>query len=205
MCIRSAQLDRLFDEWPGHDSPDFSRDGIINEPLFEGPLFVMAEPSGRGSRYSPLNGCDLRALYDTDPPIKPLTHNVALWTEVLLDRRERCGLLCADRVRANLRRVAIINLRKLSGTGTADYSQVERYARDHRLWIEQQIRMIAPAIIVACGVRIDGILRTVFAGSSFLAPVAVTYHPSVRTPAQARHALAQLLGQVRHPRPLRAT
>jgi hypothetical protein len=205
MCSRNAQLDCLFDEWPGHDSPDFSRDGIINEPLFEGPLFVMAEPSGRGVRYSPPNGCDLLCVYRRQPPIKPLARNVALWTEVLLDRRDRYETLGANRIRANLRRAAISSLKKLSGAGKADYPEMERYARDHRLWIEQQIRIIAPSTIVACGSQVHRVLLGVLAGASLLEYVVVSYHPSVRTPDQARTASARLLEQVPHRKALRAT
>lgn len=192
---RNARLNRLFASWPARRRRDFHRDGIISEEEFSKQrrrvLYVMAEPSSRGPRFAHLLGSDLRRLYESEPPKKELTHNIALWTEVLLDGRSRYERLSPDSVRAAMRRVAIMNLKKLSGTGSADYSEISAVARADRKFLLRQIDIISPDIIVACGKPVSRILKRIFEGERARNVIEAS-HPSCR-PNHGRVAWKKLV------------
>ena len=61
--------------------------------------------------------------------------------------------IASDRLRLNaaLRRLAVINLKKISGGASADGSEINRFAVRDRALLRQQIRALDPEMILACG------------------------------------------------------
>jgi len=101
-----------------------------------------------------------------------------------------------------------MNLKKLSGTGTADYCAVAIQAWRDRAWIQREIKVIDPTVIVACGSETNRVLywilhddlyaevadnQTWSAGTS---TVVASNHPSVR-PANAPAAVGRLVNRAK--------
>ena len=210
----NLRLDDLFARWEAAAGArsDFHRDGIVDEAVFQAQrhklLFVMLEPSSRGPGYEHLLGCDLRDLYRTAPPLKELTKNVALWTLAILDGCSIYFRATRDDVQRQLRRVAIVNLKKISGTGDADHEAIAAAAWRDRSLLREQIGIIGPEVLVACGDRSHRLLGKVLTDAeSHRAPsdecwewrsikLVLANHPSLR-PAGAPAAMARLVDRCR--------
>lgn len=175
--------DSIFDSWPGSSDADFHRDGIIDEARFASErrrvLFVMAEPSSRGPGYAHLLGKDLRWIYREALPRKPLTRNTALWTEVVLDGRTTYEELAWPRVADSLRRIAIINVKKVAGAGSGDYRLINEAARRDRELLLRQAEAIAPNIVVVCGPKLHESARELLRSTHWEARAMFVNHPSV--------------------------
>jgi hypothetical protein len=171
MMSKNNQLNHLFEQWPDRSRGDFHPDGIVNEMLFGSAklklLFVMAEPSSYGMRFSHLLGCDLRNLYNTNAPRKELTHNMALWTIALIERLTQYERLPSEIVQNTLRTVAIINLKKFSGTSKADYTSIGLHAWHDRAFIRKEIAIISPELILTCGKEIHKLFGAVMNDERF--------------------------------------
>lgn len=163
---RNGRLNRLFWRWAwqyGGRASDFHRDGIVDEAQFRKAkprvLFVLLEPNSKGGRKPKNPGSDLRALWHDVPLKKSLDRNLARWTRLLLDGARRFPRkLTPDQTRDELRRVAIINLKKLAGGGKANEEAIGILAWQDRAHLRKQIRIIRPNVVVACGPRANKLL-----------------------------------------------
>jgi len=210
----NKQLDVLFDEWRGHCSPDlvdgFSADGVISEPEFLRQrlrlLFVLMEPNSKGTSYL---GRDLRIVWQEPLDERPLNWNIALWTQVILGERLLHGPITATLAHPEFQRVAIMNLKKLGGTGNADHAGIHSQGWQHRVFIRRQIDLIAPDVIV-CGSKrtyrqLNRILRedprARIPGPGWhrdgARTILHTYHPATRNDSQAIGGFSQLLSRAR--------
>src|SRR5438045_940077 len=70
----------------------------------------------------------------------------------LLDgTKEYDNKLTAAEANLQLRRVAIMNLKKLGGSGTANVGAIRAHAWRDRKFIRQEVGLVAPTLIVTCG------------------------------------------------------
>jgi len=165
---------QLFDRWiltyQKHEY-GFHRDGIIDESQFDKErhriLFVMAEPNSRYGNYDHFIGMDLRELFGKELHSKMLTRNLALWTRALLDGVRKHTYLTADEVRSELRRIAVMNLKKFSGTSEADYAAIGLHAWHDRAFIREQVDIISPSLILTCGEKIHKLFGAVMHDDRF--------------------------------------
>jgi hypothetical protein len=163
---KNGRLNRLFRRWArqcGGRACDFHRDGIVDEGKFRSEkrrvLFVLLEPNSKGGRFDKHCGSDLRALWHDVPLKKSLDRNLARWTRLLLDNAGRTTWKpTPSETKAQLQRVAIINLKKMPGGGTADAEAIGAHAWQDRKFLRKQIRIIAPDFVVACGLRANKVL-----------------------------------------------
>lgn len=175
MGPKTIALDELFARWvesyPAKARNGFHADGIISEDAFmqEHPrvLFVMAEPNSTDGAFDRFRGQDLRKVYGEEQLSKALTRNVGLWTRVLLDGVTDYCALNGVQAQAELQRIAVMNLKKFSGSGSADYAGIGMHAWQDRDFIREQVEIIAPELIVTCGDRIHKLFDCVMHNDPF--------------------------------------
>ena len=120
----SDKMEELFATWigryPVEQRAGFHKDGVIKEENYlresKKILFVMLEPNSTDGAYDHFFGRDLRDVYGQITPVKGLTRNVALWARAILDGNDQYVVLGQSEIRTQLRRVAIINLKKTTGS-----------------------------------------------------------------------------------------
>ncbi|PKN01221.1 MAG: hypothetical protein CVU77_06460 [Elusimicrobia bacterium HGW-Elusimicrobia-1] len=198
METKTQALNRLFTRWirtypqTAHDG--FHRDGIIAEREFARQpnriLFVLAEPNSTGGRFVRYRGADLRKVFGEEKLNKPLTRNLGLWTQMLLDGSSRYHVLSPSKSQVQIRRIAIMNLKKFSGSGKADYAGIGLHAWHDRAFIRRQVAIISPNLIITCGERIHKVFGAVMHDNRFwstetswkwnVAPVENVQHPATR-------------------------
>ena len=143
----------IWDDWEMHyrqlglDARNICKDGIVDEEEFgkvnRRVLFVLKETNDAP-------GLDLREFLAQGPKYG-CWHVIARWAVGLLEGFPSHNEITIDRMKSALRRVAVINLKKLTGKEVADPSVVGAFAlRDRRLLL-QQIMEIQPHLIIGCG------------------------------------------------------
>ena len=79
--------------------------------------------------------------------------NLARWTAVLLDGATKYFTPPnAERAKQQLRRVAVMNLKKLAGSGKANHEAISVQAWRDKDYIRRQVAIIQPTLVVTCGV-----------------------------------------------------
>jgi hypothetical protein len=211
------RLATLFDEWlrtyPKRLWREFHKDGIVSEDWYwretHRLLFVQLEPNSKGGWSDRFLGRDLRELFAGEElNWKPGHRNLALWTRALLDGVTKFDSPAVGPAQEQLRRVAIINLKKLAGSGTADHAAISVQAWHDRAMICRQVRLIRPTLVVTCGEFANRIFGRVVRGDPFKTvpddavwthrqlTVLPANHPSVR-PTHARQAFERLVSRAK--------
>ena len=207
----SDKMEELFETWKGRypveQRAGFHKDGVIEvESYLREPrkiLFVMLEPNSTDGAYDHFFGQDLRYVYGQITPVKGLTRNVALWARAILDGNDQYVVLGKKEIRTQLRRVAIINLKKTSGTGKANLERISIFAWNDREFIKKQVGIISPDIIVTCGESSNKIFWWIVQNNLFSNPSDKTYifndmhvipanHPSLRPRKNEEMALKKV-------------
>ena len=157
---RSNKLEDLFAEWvksyPATHQGDFHRDGIVHEGLYlreaTRVLYIVLEPNSKGGRYDQHRGADLRILWGDIGLGKSFDLNLARWTAILLDGATKYFTPDAEHAKQQLRRVAIVNLKKLAGSGTANREAITVHAWRDKDYLRRQVAIVQPTLVVTCGV-----------------------------------------------------
>ena len=158
-------LDYLFHQWKqsyGKQAIDFSADGIIDEDAWNTTtlktLFLMKETNDfRG---------DLRIFVQDNPwevvgqwayGLKNSSHaKYPLFNEAQDSTNYRDGCISS----------AIVNLKKLTGEGTANMAKVEEAALRDADFIREEIEIMDPDVVVCCGSGVFNIARKIIPGLS---------------------------------------
>jgi len=210
----NGRLDILLDAWRKNltatEAAAFSSDGVIREEDFirqaRRVLFVLMEPNSLNTNYL---GRDLREVWREPLDERPFNWNLGLWTQVLLSERSTYGPLSARLAYSEFQRVAIMNLKKQGGGGSAGKSLIRAHAWRDRAFIRRQVDLIAPDVVV-CGSwygynlfhqvsRDDSRVGTPAPGwhRDGERTILYTYHPATRNGTQAMKAFKQLLHRSR--------
>ena len=194
---RSAELEKLFDEWrKRHISEDYSNDkisknnfipdGIIDEASYmQSPkkiLFIAKEAACLKK------GNTIEKNFETAP-------NDGFWCRrvVLGEEKRGTGFSSGLALLANailnenfetpekdisaLRYVAFMNINKRGGFTECE-TDLDAYVEKYEDLIDREIEIISPDIIVCCGMGVRGCLSGVDSCKSL--PVLEVYHPSAR-------------------------
>lgn len=209
---RTQRLDELFDRWkrsyPEHLRDGFHCDGIVDEEEFlvqpERVLFMLKEPnSSPDGRFAENIGDDLRPIYGSLEWTKPCNQNVARWARCILDGIDDTAALSGKAADALNRRIAVMNLKKLSGGGVADKAAIAAAAWESRAFIREQLEIIDPTVVIACasGGSVSNLLYQILNDDrSAHAPrgghwpfgrmvVVPSHHPSLRNSEQTKAAM----------------
>lgn len=212
--------DSFFKKWintyPAGLRREFHRDGIINDKIFSQQklriLFVAKEPNSKDGNFDQHLGADLRKIWGELCLKKPFDYNVARWTRIISDDVDGGHLISWAEVAQTMRRVAIINLKKMAGSGSENREEVCLYSFQDKHFIKEQLDGIRPDVIFACGK--DGfVFRMLWRiindevcfrpenENSFKAvihgrivPIFSTYHPSLRLKRQKDEAADMMKG-----------
>ncbi len=168
---RITDHDTLLSRWEADryvsgGSEGFLKDGPVDRSQFDREprrvLFILKDPSTDDYR-QPRFQSDLRVWATHADSVYGSTWlNVARWARAALsgphddaDSRAALSRPEADRI---LARIAVVNLKKSAfnargeGNTTADHLMVHAYARRDRDLLRRQVALIAPHLIVGCGV-----------------------------------------------------
>lgn len=200
---RSAELEKLFDEWrKRHISEDYSNDkisknktsknnfipdGIIDEASYmQSPkkiLFIAKEAACLKK------GNTIEENFET-------AQNDGFWCRrvVLGEEKRGTGFSSGLALLANailnenfetpekdisaLRYVAFMNINKRGGFTECKTDLLRDYAQNYKDLIDREIKIISPDIIVCCGMGVRDCLSGVDSCKSL--PVLEVYHPSAR-------------------------
>lgn len=197
---RSAELEKLFDEWrKRHISEDYSNDkisknnfipdGIIDEASYmQSPkkiLFIAKEAA-----------CLDKTEKTTAEENFETAQNDGFWCRRVVLGEEKRGtsfssglaLLANAILNENfetpekdisaLRYVAFMNINKRGGFTECKTKLLRDYAQNYKDLIDREIKIISPDIIVCCGSGVRDCLSNVDSCKSV--PVLEVYHPSAR-------------------------
>ena len=143
----------IWTEWKDHyrtmglDGANICEDGIINKQKYDAThpriLFVLRETNEFTGGLAQLLA---------DGPHYPMWYAVARWAAGILKAFPPFEEVDKDAILQDaIQRIAVINLKKVTGGAAADLITINAYAYRDRVLLSKQIRSIAPEIIVACG------------------------------------------------------
>jgi hypothetical protein len=209
-CALEQHLEDWLASYPSHLRTEFHKDGIVNPERYREErlrlLFVLLEPNSKGGRWDRFQGHDLRHVFGEVGLGKSIDLNLARWTRVLLDGEHEYFSPNAAAAKEQLRRVAIMNLKKLAGSGTANPEAISVHAWRDAAFIRKQVELIQPDLVVTCGPNANRLFGMVLSDDPFrVVPEESVWshgsvvvlpgnHPAVR-PKDAPAAFARLVAR----------
>ncbi len=151
------KITKLFQKWKAEPyySESFNEDGIIDIDAWKKAnrkiLFLLKETNDYPGSISDL----IKISWDEFP--KNVYRNCARWAYTLLNSSKNFIPSFADSEvnleqlgKKTLYPVAIMNIKKLTGKPNADMEKIEQFAKSDSTYIQKEIEIINPEIIV-CG------------------------------------------------------
>lgn len=192
---RSAELEKLFDEWrKRHISEDYSNneisknnfipDGIIDEASYiQSPkkiLFVAKEAAclkkentiEENFEIAQNDGFWCRRVVLGEEGGTRFSSGLALLANAILNE----NFETPEKDISALRYVAFMNINKRGGFTSCQPGRLAAYAKKYKDLIDREIRIISPDIIVCCGSDVRTCLSNIDSCKSV--PVLEVYHPS---------------------------
>ena len=193
---RSAELEKLFDEWrKRHISEDYSNDkisknnfipdGIIDEASYmQSPkkiLFIAKEAAclkkgntiEKNFETAQNDGFWCRRVVLGEEGGTSFSSGLALLANAILNE----NFETPEKDISALRYVAFMNINKRGGFTECE-TDLDAYVEKYKDLIDREIKIISPDIIVCCGSDVRDCLSEVDACKSL--PVLEVYHPSAR-------------------------
>lgn len=194
---RSAELEKLFDEWQErHESENcssenisksnFIPDGIIDEASYmQSPkkiLFVAKEAAclkkgntiEKNFEIAQNDGFWCRRVVLGEEGGTRFSSGLALLANAILNE----SFETPEKDISALRYVAFMNINKRGGFTSCQTGRLAAYVKKYKDLIDREIKIISPDIIVCCGMGVRGRLSGVDSCKSL--PVLEVYHPSAR-------------------------
>lgn len=144
----------LFQQWKlNFDFEAFISDGIVDENHYEAPhvLFVLRDMNCKEQR-------DLCKDLRTDGSGWKTWNNVARWIIALLDSNmEYPSEIPKGKRVEQLKRIAVMNLKKEGGGSRTDESVLQHAVQAQREFILEEIKLCDPEIIICGGLSASGI------------------------------------------------
>lgn len=194
---RSAELEKLFEEWQErHESENcssenisksnFIPDGIIDEAShMQSPkkiLFIAKEAAclkkgntiEKNFEIAQNDGFWCRRVVLGEEGGTRFSSGLALLANAILNE----NFETPEKDISALRYVAFMNINKRGGFTSCQTRRLAAYVKKYKDLIDREIRIISPDIIVCCGMGVRGRLSGVDSCKSL--PVLEVYHPSAR-------------------------
>ena len=194
---RSAELEKLFEEWQErHESENcssenisksnFIPDGIIDEASYmQSPkkiLFIAKEAAclkkgntiEKNFEIAQNDGFWCRRVVLGEEGGTRFSSGLALLANAILNE----NFETPEKDISALRYVAFMNINKRGGVTSCQNRRLAAYVKKYKDLIDREIRIISPDIIVCCGMGVRGRLSGVDSCKSL--PVLEVYHPSAR-------------------------
>ena len=150
--FKKMENDFLEDWAKNRNRSSFLKDGIIDVKTYFSEntkvLFILKEanwPNGQGDMKEYLKNPQLQGNW------WKTWNNIARWTIALLDGTSYPKTITREYRATVLRRIAFINLKKEGGDNQADAVELIEAAKEDKEYINKQIEMYRPDIIICCG------------------------------------------------------
>ena len=154
-------MDELFVKWMKEcDIKVFAKDGIISKENYEGILFILKDVNNA----KPGEKIDLRESLITRTDEGRTWFNVARWTIALLDNNQYDDLasgMNSDIQHEQMKRVAVMNIKKEAGGGSVSYSAIRECAEKQKQYLLSEIKLCKPRLIVACGTGLKNSIESI--------------------------------------------
>lgn len=158
---KTEQLNNLFERWSAEKPCNiFMKDGIVCEENYEGVLYILKDVNN--AKPDELN--DMRIDVQESCDGGRTWFNVARWTSALLDGKsfeqfeydKKLAYGKDDHTfqHVQMRRAAVVNLKKEAGKSCANDNEINRFACEHKEYLREEIEICDPKMIVVCGVGI---------------------------------------------------
>jgi len=159
---KKQRLSILFEKWQRKLGTDYLvDDGIVDESSFEETkpriLYLLKEPNDNGGKKSWSLTEYIRKVTLKEKGYSPgqFCGTLARWSYGLLN-----GYPCWHTIETLkqgsmlniLNKIAILNIKKTGGTGSADEKEIKTHLHAHKEEILEEIRIVAPEIVICCGV-----------------------------------------------------
>jgi len=176
-------LDKLFEAWRDHDLPKgwvipcenkerFYPDGFVKQNEFGGKkiLFILIEPHVEcKKKMKPPQTCeecqhDWFANCILGGKIEEMSFKLGrpYFDKTLKMKQTIDGIDNGENDFASLREVAFMNVNKTGGGGNSSKRRIlEDYVNHYRPFIQREIELINPEIIVCCGLVLKGLLKNI--------------------------------------------
>lgn len=159
--VKTGRLNHLFENWQKKYSFNvFMKDGIVCEDRYERVMFILKDVNNA----KPDECNDMREYVQTSLDGGKTWFNVARWTSALLDGKSYADLVNSIKEtyknnthefqHEQLRRVAIVNLKKEAGGSTVNDNVINECASRQKEELLDEIAICDPEIIVVCGLGI---------------------------------------------------
>lgn len=156
--MNNFDWEKFFKDWKEEYGVEiFVKDGIIDPDKYENLLFILKDANNANGEQDP----DLRKTLVVSCSDGKTWFPAAYWTTALLDGNSEFEEIEKERYEKNhifmheqMRRIAVINLKKEAGKPAADDKEINDYARKHREKIKEQIEACNPNLIIVCGVNV---------------------------------------------------
>ena len=146
-------FDTLFKKWKtSYNFKAFIRDGIVDSEHYSKPhiLFVLRDMNCKVERDLCADLCKNGSGWKT-------WNNIGRWTIALLDGdNEYPKDMSTEKRVAQLKRIAVMNLKKEGGESRAVGSELLDAVREQNKMIYEEICLCDPSIIICCGLSIKG-------------------------------------------------
>ena len=129
----------------------FISDGIIDEVEWNKQnykiLFVLKEANWENSN---ADLCEF-LLSECSSSYWKTWNNVARWTKALIEKGEYPRYVSKSDKSYWLRKIAVMNLKKVGGDAVAEDETIKSYSTTDRTYLKEQIELYKPDIIICCG------------------------------------------------------
>lgn len=151
----NQKLNQLFEEWEGNIEVykgKFVRDGIINEEEWEKAspkiLYITKEPNQSGNQAAG----DFRDDWNNGYSKYGFAYRIAEWSYGLLNDFPPFKSIVSDNTLyvKQLKKVAFLNIKKSGGIGTSEGPEIGRHFDLNESFLQRQLDIINPEIIVLC-------------------------------------------------------
>ena len=198
---------KLFDSWRhrlGHDSEHFVPDGAVCGNTYESTstrvVFLLKEVNDPGG-----GNWDLRDFLRKGGR-GATWNNVTRWTKGLLALPqvlpwEDLRYINREARSHTLRKIAVVNLKKVPGGGAADVDRLRDFASNNREYLRRQLELYRPNLIVGCGADVTSVLfGEVYPEPKWRRSVRGTWHAQIEgaTYLDYYHPNARVSGNLLH-------
>lgn len=141
---KTKQLNQLFNKWRKNNFEIFCEDGIINEEIYHQQpikvLFVLKDFHLKYDlgTYKKAGYIDLRQHVCSEGG---MWYTISSWSQAVLDSNSKENVL---------EKIAFLNLKKEHGEASVGDDCIMAYAKQDTDWIQQEIKIINPDVIIAC-------------------------------------------------------
>ncbi len=149
IASKTEQLNQLFEEWiksMSNYKGKFVKDGINDDTLFEKAehqiLFLMKEPNNPEQKEGDFRDWWKENISGT------FTKRIAEWSYGILNDFPEFDTINNINGLNALHQVAFMNLKKIGGGGNSIYNEIELHYRNSELFVQRQIEIIKPKIII---------------------------------------------------------